>query len=103
MAYLSTFERNKYSREYNAKNRKNVFSLLGKKCSYCGFSDIRALQIDHINGGGLKERKLFCDQNKFYRSILRGKYDRNKLQILCANCNWIKKFENRENPKIREQ
>src|SRR3990167_3657310 len=37
--------------------RSVVLDVLGNKCSRCGFSDKRALQIDHKNGGGALERK----------------------------------------------
>src|SRR3990170_8952832 len=35
--------------------RKKLIELLGGKCIRCGFSDIRALQIDHITGHGSEE------------------------------------------------
>jgi len=77
--------------------RKAVMKKLGNKCVRCGFSDWRALQIDHIDGGGNKEKKEI-GQDKMYRRILT--MDEKKLvnhyQILCANCNWIKKHEMQE-------
>src|SRR5438445_10103504 len=36
--------------------RDQVFELLGDKCVRCGFADRRALQFDHISGGGNRER-----------------------------------------------
>jgi len=73
--------------------------LLSNKCIKCGFSDPRALQFDHIHGGGGKERKLrrsYDTMLKFYRD--RPHYARQRLQVLCANCNQVKKFENNEHP-----
>lgn len=85
-------------RKYRHTWRMKVFEKLGNKCVRCGFSDIRALQIDHVNGGGVKElRELNGDSPKFYNKVLadtNGNY-----QILCANCNWIKKSEKGENVK----
>lgn len=79
---------------------------LGGKCVNCGFSDARALQIDHVNGGGVREQRA-KGPNAVYLEVMsdyRGKY-----QLLCANCNWIKRFEQNENrtsgydrTKIRE-
>ena len=40
-----------------AEKRLEVIRRLGSKCSRCGFNDERALQIDHIHGGGVQESK----------------------------------------------
>lgn len=86
-----------YQREYLRNLRKLVIFTLGNKCIRCGFNDIRALQIDHINGGGSKERKEKGFTKEFHKhvieSFLNNEY---KYQLLCANCNWIKRFENNE-------
>lgn len=74
--------------------RDSVLALLGSVCTQCGFSDVRALQVDHINGGGHKERA-----EKGWVGILRDilKYGpQNKYQLLCANCNAIKRIVNKE-------
>ena len=72
----------------------------GTKCKICNFSDYRALQVDHLNGGGRKELR----ENKSIRSVkLYMKHILNnpdRYQILCANCNWIKRYENQETRKI---
>ena len=39
------------------EKRLLVLSKLGGKCCRCGFDDPRALQIDHVNGDGYKERE----------------------------------------------
>lgn len=67
-------------------------ALGGPTCTRCGFSDIRALQIDHINGGGTVDSKSRC-WYKRYTSIIKGATG---FQVLCANCNWIKKSERGE-------
>lgn len=69
-----------------------VHSTLGGKCVRCGFSDSRALQLDHINGGGLRDKRSTATR---YRQILSGK-SVGEFQLLCANCNWIKRAENGE-------
>lgn len=76
------------------KLRGMVFDKLGKKCVKCGFSDIRALQIDHVNGGGKKEYESINNIRTLYKKILNDK--NGNYQILCANCNWIKRHENFE-------
>lgn len=71
-----------------------VFELYGNTCGHCGFSDKRALQLDHKEGGG---RKLKDPRGKFLAGqILSGKQPFEKFQLLCANCNWIKRWENGE-------
>ena len=83
-------------RKYVKKVKDEIFSLLGNKCARCGFDDPRALQIDHINGNGTQERQNFS-QYKYYKHVLErillGSKD---YQLLCANCNWIKREENKE-------
>jgi hypothetical protein len=81
--------------------RTQVLELLGTECSKCRFADRRALQIDHVAGGGYTERKTIPSGSRLHRYILSGKADLKKYQILCANCNWIKKFENNETSKRR--
>ena len=76
--------------------RVKCIEILGGKCSKCGFSDIRALQIDHVNGGGQKEIKKIGSY-KMYQNIIENEDVRKNYQILCANCNWIKRYENKEN------
>jgi len=90
--------RNRIASKNLKKYRNKLIEILGGKiCIKCGYNkDERALQIDHINGGGIKERK------KGYTYLTHKKYvdntdlARKTLQILCANCNQIKKFENKE-------
>lgn len=90
LRYIETFKK------YRIKRRVAALMILGGICSKCGFSDYRALQIDHINGQGSKELKRIQGaqyHNMVIRSVLNKE---NKYQLLCANCNWIKKVENNE-------
>jgi hypothetical protein len=92
--YFKTPERLKYKSEYYynryRSTKDKLFDILGRQCSICGFNDIRALQIDHINGGGVK-------QGRSYYKHINDPDIKLKLQVLCANCNWIKRAENNEN------
>lgn len=86
--------------ERTKRIRNCLIALLGGKCIHCGFLDIRALQIDHINGGGSKERKQkgFSNSATFYKKAIGSiEQNENKYQLLCANCNWIKRSINKEN------
>lgn len=85
------------NRLLNISRRKIILAILGDKCVKCGYdSDYRALQIDHVNGNGYLERKNMSHSwsFKFWIKALRERRD--EYQILCANCNWIKRIENRE-------
>jgi hypothetical protein len=79
---------------YRHNLRQMALLALGGKCVVCGFSDSRALQIDHINGGGSGENKQFRSRAEQYRHIINGNTD--GLQILCAKHNWIKRHERKE-------
>jgi len=82
--------------EYRRRIRIKALQALGGKCARCGFDDWRALQIDHINGGGTRERRNRKQGTiSYYLEIIKNP-DKNKYQILCANCNWIKRYEERE-------
>ena len=82
------------------KLRNDLFKLLGGKiCVNCGFIDERALQFDHINGdGSILEIKTGRERNKtFYKKYLDDpELAKKTLQVLCANCNWIKRVVNQE-------
>lgn len=78
--------------------RKEILSFFGGVCR-CGFGDWRALQIDHINGGGLHDPLIKGHQIWRFRKYLKENPEeaRRKYQLLCANCNWIKRYEENEN------
>jgi len=73
-------------------------------CVRCGFADLRALTIDHVNGDGAKERRLIAGENRgrtgqrMYR-ILRKRGFPAGYQTLCMNCQFIKRVENGEHWK----
>lgn len=83
---------------YRRSLRQKALMALGGKCAVCGFDDPRALQIDHINGGGSSKKYEYKNRSELYRAIRDGKRD--GLQILCANHNWIKRHENKEWGKV---
>jgi len=98
-----------WQREYRDKNkteinnrirqtRIDVLKILGLHCENCGYDlDVRALQIDHVNGGGNQEVKLFSSNIEMYRYYLKHpKEAKEKLQTLCANCNTLKRYTHKE-------
>jgi hypothetical protein len=84
------------------RNRLIAMIRLGGKC--IGFdrntgcpwntNDPRALQFDHVNGLSEEGR---IPNDKIYKSIIYGKAPAGYYQLLCANCNWVKRYECHEN------
>jgi hypothetical protein len=81
--------------------RQKVLDKFGRRCNNpaCqwlnldgtrGCTEERCLQVDHVHNGGNKERKniKYID---YYKLILKD--ETGKYQLLCANCNWIKRKE----------
>jgi len=85
---------NRWARLRHQKIRREVLVLLGNKCTRCGFDNWKALQIDHINGGGRQDIESFSS-NVAYLSAVKASVEKqeNKYQLLCANCNQIKRYE----------
>ena|SRR3990167_6231176 len=87
-------KRTNYVYEYYKQKRKDALKVLGSCCVKCGFDDWRALQIDHINGGGTKAPKTGAG---YLKNVIKSyENGENKYQLLCANCNFIKRYTNNE-------
>lgn len=83
--------------------RERVLQKLGGVCRKCGFSDHRALQIDHVYNDGFKQRdargKLLVGRALFLKEVLLDTQGR--FQLLCANHNMIKEYELRKSDPRR--
>jgi len=84
--------------------RLELINSLGPICNnvkclvYGGCREIKCLQIDHINGNGKDDLRKFKSSAQMYKYYLQNpRIAKKELQILCANCNWIKREENNEN------
>jgi hypothetical protein len=98
----------KSQRQKRMQIKKEIIQFLGSQCAnpynlnHGDFMfDIRCLQIDHIYGGGkIKKRGIKTNRDlgsSYYRKILKEiKAGSKDYQLLCANCNWIKRYENNE-------
>jgi len=84
-------ERREYSKTARANRRLRIIDLLGGCCARCGMNDVRILQIDHKDGGGSKETARVGWQSGLYKLV---RENPEKYQLLCPNCNWIKRIEN---------
>lgn len=68
-----------------------VFEHYGKKCSCCGFDDMRALSIDHTNQDGAEHRKNVLkstSSDKLYRWLVANDFPK-EFRTLCYNCQII--------------
>lgn len=104
-----------YNKEWRSKNREKenrrhsldfqkhkhqVLSHYSKGsnpiCSWkdCGWSDERALSIDHINGRGREHLRKFHIKN-IYRWLMRNNFPEG-FQVLCMNHQFVKKSERGE-------
>lgn len=101
---MTTRAQLKAFRSYYERLRKKVFDVLGRKCSNAdckwqnddgsiGCTDERLLQIDHRNGGGTKEARGKGGRCAMLRRVLEHP---DEYQVLCANCNWLKRLERGE-------
>lgn len=65
-------------------------------CVRCGLKDIRALTIDHIEGGGTKHRQLTGMNGgvALYSWLKRQRFP-SGYQTLCGSCQMIKEVEKR--------
>lgn len=78
--------------KYYAKLRLEVLTHYsgGKpKCACCGEEEIKFLTIDHINGGGRKDREENGKGTMMYRRLRKTGYPKG-YQVLCYNCNCAK-------------
>lgn len=98
-------KRREYHRKYRITSggvRGRLIKLLGNRCSNqdClvpnGCTDTRCLQIDHINGGGVKQVKKLGSNGVYRYYYNRPEEAKKDLQLLCANCNWIKRAIQKE-------
>lgn len=105
-------QRKQSAKAYHASRRASLrnaaFIKLGNRCSNpaCqwlnadgtrGCIDQRCLQIDHVNNDGYKNRHTIGRKGRIVGEGPEARYlavladQENRFQILCANCNWIKK------------
>jgi hypothetical protein len=81
-------KRCKNARSQNA--RKKAISILGGKCMNCGETDLRVLQVNHLNGGGSKENSK-RGARAVWADVIKG--NREDVDVRCANCNILYDYE----------
>lgn len=70
--------------------KQEVITKYGGSCRCCGEDNVMFLSLDHVNGGGTKERsedRLLG--GRLYRTLRKLPVDP-KYQVMCYNCNFAK-------------
>lgn len=70
------------------KVREAAFAGYGGACACCDEDTFEFLALDHVNGGGRKERETLCTYQIARKIINEGWPD--TYQVLCHNCNQAK-------------
>lgn len=71
--------------------KEKVFARYGEGCAICGFNDMRALTIDHIDQKGAKHTQPNGKRYTgpwLYRWLIGNKFPKG-FRTLCANCQMI--------------
>lgn len=82
----------RYTKEYNLKLKQEVINYYGGKCTCCNETRLDFLALDHINGGGTKQKKQLRSEHKaqnMYAWAKNNNYPK-IFQIMCHNCNMSK-------------
>ncbi len=95
--------RKKRARDYGQELKVEILSYYSNndepKCLICGEIRVPCLSIDHIYGGGTAERKknwVIGGGSRFYLWLKKQGYP-SGYQTLCMNCQWYKRWVNKEN------
>lgn len=75
-----------YQRQYAKKVKEEMFKLLGSICVCCGETNRKFLTLDHIKGGGHKQRRAIGVYQSYFIARKLG-WSKEVYQILCWNCN----------------
>lgn len=97
---------------YRDRVKKEVISRYSDgtmSCNYCGFNNIHALCIDHINNDGAEWRSknkcagrgLNAGTNTF--ELLKKLNFPAGMQVLCANCNLIKEIQRKQEHRLKNK
>ena len=65
--------------------RQKAISGYGNKCACCGEDKFEFLALDHVNGGGRKERETMSTY-QIARKIVLANFPK-EYRVLCHNCN----------------
>lgn len=90
---------NARARDYGQRMRAKLLEEYGGKCACCGETEPKFIALDHVNGGGTRQR--YIGKNGRWTSsmkpiaiiVKREGYPKDgRYQLLCHNCNSAKGF-----------
>jgi len=85
--------------EYRRTIKETLLTYYGGgrcACIICGESRMDCLSVDHKKGGGGVHRRSINRQgHMLYTYLIKNGYP-DGYQTLCMNCQWIKRFANKE-------
>lgn len=93
-------ERNSfYGARYRDALKKEMVAAYGGKCAICSEDNPFALCLDHINNDSHIERTYFSSTSrggdKLYAKLKKEGWPKERLQLVCYNCNAIKEHRRR--------
>lgn len=68
--------------------KRLVVAAYGGACSCCGENEIAFLTVEHLDKNGKEHRKV---RGNFYGYLVKNKFPKDNLTILCMNCNWAER------------
>jgi hypothetical protein len=83
-------------KDYYKVWRLRALALYEDKCARCGITDERVLDFDHIIAYSTDKNQERNSYN-IHRGLVDGEIPKSEYQVLCRNCNHIKRLENNEN------
>ena len=76
-----------YRKQLYLKFKAKCFSHYGNACECCGESRTEFLSVDHVNGGGTRQRKATkLAGQRMYAWLVKHNYP-GGYRLLCHNCN----------------
>ena len=85
-------------RQFYERRKIDVLKHYGQgrcACVKCGESRLACLSIDHIDGGGCRQRQITGSGNQLYLWLRKNDYPAG-YQTLCMNCQYVKRYEENE-------
>jgi hypothetical protein len=79
--------RKEYHKKYYRELKQRIIAAYGGKCECCLDSNFEFLTIDHINGGGTKDRIGKAGAG-FYAWLEKNGFPKSEYRLLCMNCNF---------------
>ena len=88
-------QRGDYLQNYRIEFRKKILQKINRhlKCERCNCDDWRFLEINHKDGYGEKDRRVFGRGASFLSKINCGQRSTDDLELLCRPCNAIHYLE----------